>query len=243
MRWDSAICPLVAGLPREQGEFVLARVSEIARNAGARLGTQTCKPNLYIVATDQADLLVKKWFRRNPAMYNRANGWSRVSRFMHDPNPVRVWYNADFLSSDGTPASQDTLIASLANAGPGALQIPTTYSFHATRLGYSAVQGLSSVIIVVDLKRTHDLNIGQLADYVSLVAMAEIRPDANTEGLPSILGVFHDAGRSTARAAQSLSPWDQAFLRALYQTDQTNDRQAAAIKVRMVSTLTRNSSN
>ena len=36
-RWNTPICPLVAGLPKEQGEFVLARLSQIARESKAPL--------------------------------------------------------------------------------------------------------------------------------------------------------------------------------------------------------------
>src|SRR5581483_10740168 len=42
-RWNTPICPLVAGLSREQGEFVLQRVSQIARDAHAPLGPERCR--------------------------------------------------------------------------------------------------------------------------------------------------------------------------------------------------------
>jgi hypothetical protein len=35
VRWNIKICPLVAGQPREQGEFMLTGISQIARAAGA----------------------------------------------------------------------------------------------------------------------------------------------------------------------------------------------------------------
>ncbi|HEY1213387.1 MAG TPA: hypothetical protein VGE93_07110, partial [Bryobacteraceae bacterium] len=37
-RWNRPVCPLVAGLPRERGEFILARVSQIARDSNVPLG-------------------------------------------------------------------------------------------------------------------------------------------------------------------------------------------------------------
>ena len=37
-RWNDKICPLVAALTREQGEFVLARLSRIIKSVGAPLG-------------------------------------------------------------------------------------------------------------------------------------------------------------------------------------------------------------
>src|SRR5882757_9381213 len=37
-RWDTPICPLVAGLSRDRGELVFTRVTEIAKAAHAHLG-------------------------------------------------------------------------------------------------------------------------------------------------------------------------------------------------------------
>lgn len=50
-RWENPtfICPLVGGLPRDDGEFILTRLSSIALAAGAPLGSAHCKPNFYII--------------------------------------------------------------------------------------------------------------------------------------------------------------------------------------------------
>src|ERR1700722_15353063 len=47
-RWRTPICPLVAGLPRDHGEFILNRFSQIAQAAGAPLAPEHCRGNLYI---------------------------------------------------------------------------------------------------------------------------------------------------------------------------------------------------
>jgi hypothetical protein len=36
-RWQAPVCPLVTGLARQSGEFVLGRLSEIARTAAVPL--------------------------------------------------------------------------------------------------------------------------------------------------------------------------------------------------------------
>src|SRR5581483_9714833 len=97
-RWNTPICPLVAGLSREQGEFVLQRVSQIARDAHAPLGPERCRPNLYIVITDNPDLLLEKWSRRDRHLLNTCNGMGYVKEFLHSRQPVRVYYNARFSS-------------------------------------------------------------------------------------------------------------------------------------------------
>lgn len=73
-RWNRPVCPLVAGLPKERGEFILARFSQIARDSKAPLGSDHCKPNLYVVVTDTPDLLLEKWSKRDRRMFNTCNG-------------------------------------------------------------------------------------------------------------------------------------------------------------------------
>ena len=46
-RRNKEVCPLVAGLNKGQGEFILARLSQIAKSAGAPLGDEKCNPNFF----------------------------------------------------------------------------------------------------------------------------------------------------------------------------------------------------
>src|SRR5687768_8028461 len=43
VRWRKPICPLVAGLTREQGEFILYGVTQAAAAAGAPLDAKECQ--------------------------------------------------------------------------------------------------------------------------------------------------------------------------------------------------------
>src|SRR5215471_5640197 len=56
--WRAPICPLVAGLGKDQGEFILARLSQAAQAAGAPLDGEKCRPNLYVVFTNDPGGLI-----------------------------------------------------------------------------------------------------------------------------------------------------------------------------------------
>ncbi len=226
-RWNTPICPLVAGLSRERGEFVLQRVSQIARDAHAPLGPERCRPNLYIVITDNPDLLLEKWTRRDRHMFNTCNGMGYVKEFLHSRQPVRVYYNARFSSGD---AERD--ISGLQLDGLNAdfpLTGCTASGAAGTRLSFGAVQQMTSVIIVVDSRRTTNLNMGQLADYIGMVGLAQIRVEADTGTAPSILRLF----RETDPQLRGLSAWDKAFLHSLYTTDQSSVLEVTMIKHHM----------
>ena len=100
-RWNQPICPLVAGVPSEQAEFIRARVSEVARDSHALLGAEHCKPNLVVVITDDPDLLVENWYKRFRGLFNTCNGLGSVKTFLHSRQAVRVFYNAKFTSARG----------------------------------------------------------------------------------------------------------------------------------------------
>ncbi|MGA7539824.1 MAG: hypothetical protein WBW93_13775 [Steroidobacteraceae bacterium] len=104
-RWNTPVCPLVAGLPRPLGEFILRRISKAAADAHAPLAGKVCHPNLFVIGTNAPDLLLKRWLEREPLMYDTRNGGEPIKRFLESKRPVRVWYNSDLSCEDGGPAS------------------------------------------------------------------------------------------------------------------------------------------
>ncbi len=96
-RWNAKICPLVAGLPRTEGEFVLARLSQIAREVHAPLAGEQCAVNFYVVLTQEPGVLLKKWYARDKRMFSTRNGRGAINTFLDSSRPVRVWYNSDLL--------------------------------------------------------------------------------------------------------------------------------------------------
>jgi hypothetical protein len=230
-RWNTPVCPLVAGLSSEAGEFILARLSQVARDVHAPLGPEHCRPNLYVVVTSDPDLLIEKWVKRDRRSFNTCSGFGYIREFLHSRRPIRVLYNAALRSSDGT--NRD--LGALALAGWRlSLNSCVSAGVAGTRLSYGAVQSLSSVIIVVDSARIPFLNMGQLADYVSMVGLAQVRLDGNTGTAPSILGLF----REFDSPPQELSLWDRSFLNGLYSTDQSSVLEVGAIKTRMFQQIT-----
>jgi hypothetical protein len=224
VRWDTPICPLVAGLPRDRGEFILTRVSQVAKGAQAPLAGEHCNPNFYVVVTDQPDALLKKWSRHDPTLLDKRNGMGYAKHALEARKPIRVWYNAQFRSADGAALSSNTSGLDLAGLSLGLTVSPA-----------AAVNTLSSVVIVVDSNRTTDINIGQLSDYVAMIGLAEVHQDTDTGTAPSILQLFREVGQPP----DSLTPWDQAFLSSLYNTHQTSVVQVSAIKTGMLEQMER----
>jgi hypothetical protein len=230
-RWRTPICPLVAGLPRDHGEFILNRFSQIAQAAGAPLAPEHCRGNLYIVVTADPRALLDAWSKRETRMFGDA-GLLKIRGFINSSSPIRVWYNADLDAADGVPLSADSPAMSVSGTTTGSTSafagIPNNTRALGFRLAHDEVRDLSSVIVLVDSRSARGISFGQLADYVAIAGLAQIRLDANVGTAPTILHLFTGSANS---ASPGLSPWDAAFLKALYHTEQSDKMQLSEIKL------------
>jgi hypothetical protein len=225
-RWKDKVCPLVAGLNKQQGEFVLARLSQIAKTAGAPLGFETCKPNLYVIVTPDPELLLKQWWRREVDLFDGEAGVT-VKRFLETPRPIRVWYSASTVGADGKffAGLLDATSTRARRFGePPWVRIPPDAG---TRLKLTATRNIFSVIAVVDSTKIGNINFGQLTDYIGLVGLAHINFDKQPGAVPTILRLFESPEESRPT---EMTVWDRALLHALYSTSQTSEMQLSQMQ-------------
>ena len=238
VRWNEPVCPLVAGLPRNFGEFILARISAAARDARAPLAGSSCQANLFVIATEHPEEVLKKWLARDPQIETR-HGIEPVRSLLGSARPVRVWYN--IVPSCGVGASNGSVAAAelnstiMAASNPGGTLGPS-YCQNGidTHLSYGDVRSIYSAVIIVDTHRLTQVTIAQLADYLSLVGLASVRPDAPAQGTPTILRLFRDQ-----HSPPGLTPWDQALLYSLYNTNQAGKLQLVDMESLMVDRIAR----
>jgi hypothetical protein len=225
-RWQLQIplCPLVAGMTKTDGEYILSRVSKIATTAGAPLAPEHCKGNFYIIVTVDPEGILKAWMKRDVRMLgDEADQGGTTIREFTAANPVRVWYNTEFYELDGTPLGNSVDGSTLGTAR-------TDLSARATRIENNSYRALSSVIAIIDARRMKDVTFGQVAAYAAMVGLVQMRPQANVADAPTILNLFAGAGK----APPGLTAWDESFLKAVYATRITDKAQIAAIKTAMV---------
>ena len=223
-RWQSQIplCPLVAGMPSKDGEYILSRVSKIAAAAGAPLASANCKGNFYVIVTSDPEGVIKAWSKRDVRLFgDEADQGGATIREFNAARSIRVWYNTEFYRLDGTPL--------------GTAEGRTNDSARATRLETNNYRALSSIIVLVDTRHLKNVSFGQVAAYVSMIGLVQLRPQANVTDMPTILNLFADP----AKAPPALTAWDESFLKAVYQTRSTDKAQLAAIKSAMVEDVAR----
>jgi hypothetical protein len=228
MRWNSPVCPLVAGLTREEGEFVLHRLSDIARSVRAPLGREDCKPNFFVIAARNPAVFLKLWWRRNPGLFDTRPGIAPVKHFIETPRPIRVWYNAHDIPADAGVAFT-SLLAQSSMMGKGTLDVPTFVqpSSLGSRLTFPVVRDIANAIVVVNPLQIDKLKLAQLVDYIGLIGLAQINLDKDLGQAPTILKVFN---ASETSPPLEMTSWDKALLRSLYMTPQKDRMQLSEME-------------
>jgi hypothetical protein len=242
MRWDTAVCPLVAGLPRDAGEFVLQRISQAIRDAGAPLAPEKCTANFFVILSSQADRILAELRSKRPGLFDTHNGPGGLQHFMMTQRPVRVWYNWRDIG-DATPglylvavltAGAPTVGGTLGIANPALLADWPTNRLPNSRLTLAVTKSINTAIIIVDRNRVVGVNMGQLSDYAAMVGLAQINLDRTIDSTPSVLRLFN---QPSAAPVEGMSPWDRALLRSLYGTRAQNVMQVSEMGSQMAKSI------
>lgn len=219
-RWDDDICIGVAGLPARQGQFIADRVAQRAYALGLAPGEPGCAPNVSIVVAPDAGAAAQRMFEQNESLFAyryetgvATLGQEAFSRFLNADRPVRWWHVTRTMSADGEPIGSGGVTPGMTNGGFDGAQ---TVRSNGSMLRQATRQDFSRVVIIIDGRRAASVQLAALADYVAMVALAQINPDADTSGFPTVLNLF-SAGNGTAPSA--LTAWDLAYLDALYKAD------------------------
>lgn len=218
-RWRFPICPSVTGAVREHGEFMRARIVEIAESVGAPLARdqKKCSPNLFVILTPQPDQLWATFKERNPKMFGSLQP-QRVERALMT-RPVQTVQNVILNNSDGTTPFNSA-----------------SYRLRDSHIFSSVTEDFTSVVVVVNDAETGLATFGQLSDYVGMVALARVDLSADFAGTDSILRLFTTPDPATPLPSR-LTEWDQSFLKTLYSADMSVQRLRTLISTTMIRRL------
>ncbi|HEX3395735.1 MAG TPA: hypothetical protein VHS76_03470 [Steroidobacteraceae bacterium] len=222
VRWNRPICLLAAGLTAEDVKIVSAKISQISSSAGAPLARAPCQPNLIIVATSEPDRVLNAWYARDSRLFGDATP-ALIRQFLEgsQSRPVRVWYNIDMGRKSGIHNGH--FVPSNTRADGSTFVRNTVFDFF-------------SIFAIIDTNRTEHATLDQLAAYVAMAGLTNVDLDADLGSAPSILRLF---APSAEKKPSGLSSWDAAFLKALYQSNQTSRTQRLDIAERVAHDISR----
>ncbi|WP_395648194.1 hypothetical protein [Terricaulis sp.] len=204
-RWDSRVCLRVAGLDQRHGQYLVDRIAARAHELGLRPAAPGCRANVVIFVTRDADMIASAIADDhdlvayyNNAEFGNALGRAELQQFASTDAPVRWWFVSHTADRSGRPIPTGGMVGS-----PG------------SRLQSAVRQDFNRVLIVVDAQQAQGVRFDALADYLSMVSLAQLDPAADTSGFPTILNLFSDRASGQAGPA-SMTEWDTAYLEGLY---------------------------
>jgi hypothetical protein len=199
-RWDRTICPGVAGMRGRYAQALIDRIATVAARVELEVGEPGCRANILIFVAQDSEALTADIMRQRRLMSHRnrtgnTRGADALADFAETPRPVRWWHVSRTLTGDGVEFDS------------------VAYVPIASRIENTTRQDFHRAVIVVDADDIHGLRFGAVADYVAMVALAQIDPNADVSGLPTILNLFSPNG---ADRPDRLTSWDYAYLEGLY---------------------------
>ena len=233
-RWKDAVCIGVANLEPEAAQYIVDRTSDVARSLGLRASEPGCDPSVLVIATSDAASFTEAFVARRPRLFRLGGagmdrGGAELRDFVSEERPVRWWHVSLPVHRDtGERVVRfpgDVSGSGAVTGGPSAQQYaPQSRVSAPSRLNDDTEDVMARVFIIVDVDHLNGASLQQLGDYVTMVAMAQVDPDADTGRFDTILNLFDDP----AVAPTALTGWDRAYLEGLYdrrsQTYRVNQR-------------------
>jgi hypothetical protein len=240
-QWRRPICPMIAGLPQREGQFVFDHLDTVLASIGAPRGEVGCHPNFFFIVTNEPESVLRGAWKRNWHLFGDASP-TLVERFIRTQRPVRIWYNNVLAGADG-PAVAAASVPALASdpmfaQSPFASVPAIEHDGNQLRARFTAINDLLAVVALIDPTELQGFNWAQVADYVAMTGLTRVAPNVNVRDTPSILQLFTVAAGSRPTG---LSDWDRSFLKDLYGTDPGRRGQRLEVSRLMVRDLQLNS--
>jgi len=234
-RWRDTVCVGVVNLRGEAAQYLADVISTRAEDLGLEIGAPGCSPNVIITFADDGATMAKAMVEAEPSAFRVGGsgmdlGRAALGRFQEGDAPVRWWHMALPINSE-TGQIAVRIPGQVDNEGnPSAPTLSTFGSLLTTIIR----DDLNKVIVIVDVDGVAHLTAPQLADYLSMVSLAQIDPRGEIADFPTILNVLDNPA-----VADSMTDWDLAFLEALYRDDRALRRNPAVLASSIASDLAR----
>jgi len=212
-RWRSGVCVGVINIRAEVAQALADRVSQVAMDYGLRPAAPGCDPNILIAFTDDAQSMTAQMNQCRRQVFRTSSGGPGRGNVAAGDFQGRSALRA----TGGTAPGWHVTVPPKAGPGEPGIRLrggpnaPFVRGDGLVNKGRWVRDDLRRVLVVVDLDQVAGLMLPQLADYIAMVSLAQIDPEADTGQYATILNLFDDPAGNPG-----LTGWDRAYLRGLY---------------------------
>jgi hypothetical protein len=211
-RWNDEICVGVQNAPPELAQPIIDLISQVALEVGLDVGEPGCRANVSVIFAADGRAFASYLAEEQPRLFRPWGGAGGTTQGLHA---------LEAFKSTNAPVRWWQITMPVDEAGNVAILLPESmYGPPNVRGSNSRITNLIrdevwSAIIIVDAGKLTGITIGQLADYLAMVALTQVDPESDAGAYESILNIFSSAARPAR-----LTDWDWAYLRAVYSFDQ-----------------------
>jgi hypothetical protein len=240
-KFDAPVCPSFTGFNEELSVFLEQRMRDVAKAADIPTGKKNCRTNVHVAIVENGPEAIANLRQRRKGAFGRMRPYER-DRIAKQPGPVYSWHIVSPMAMDGNQ-DRATSGAGLSNAlaalggggGPNGIlddaRINTARTNSKSRVLQPVRQSINHAVVLIEKDAILGLSPAQIADYVTLRALARAETDeSETPRVASIRTLFDG---SPEDAPEVLTEWDLALLTALYAApaDLRASQQRAAMAV------------
>lgn len=211
--WTKPLCIEIDNLSERTSTALRDGIAARADGVGVEVAPEGCKANVIILATSDGALTARTMVDENSRAFRPADAFTHLDgrwmeRFRNGDDPVRWWtISLPVDSFTGVPM----VIRRGTTTGMGGVNLDGRSLYWERSIRYD----MASVFVVVDASKTAAVPISALADYIAFTVLAQADASADYAGLPTIMNLFQSG------SVQGMTAWDQAYLRALYESPGT----------------------
>ena len=203
-RIEDRLCPGILGLKTEFAEYMVDRI----RWQGERLDIPMapddgCDPNLIIAFVEDGQAELARLHDKYPWLFESLAIDEREA-LLAEQGPARVWTRTVTKDSNGIPLQRRENLTDLP-----VMRMNAAHS----KIYINIREDISQVVVLFDRDQVGSKTLIQLADYATMRGFARTRPTGADAPLDTILALFDAAAEPPA----SLTDFDQAYLRSLYE--------------------------
>jgi hypothetical protein len=216
-RWDGKVCPGVVGVQTAAAQALIDQIALRAISIGLEAGRPGCRANVLVIVTPDASTFTPAFVDQNKRFfsYNEDNGNAlgrqALEAFANSRAPVRWWHVSQTVTDRGQVLGQSDAVGGDGDFSNAQVARVT----NSGRLRGGTRQEFNRVIIIVDSAGIAGRPFPAVADYIAMVSLAQIRPDADRSRLDTVLNLF-DASEGVP---QGWTAWDAAYVKGLYDAD------------------------
>ena len=195
-RFFYPICPQILGLKPADAAAIAQRMRANAQAIGLGQNAKSnCKPNITVAFLGPDSGPPDKWLRYDSSAVSHLARWQRM-RVLAEQGPVRAWSRTQVRDADGRPFRFDEGFTEVRYLG---------------RLEYEVTNEITGAAVLIERGAAEGKSLRQLADYVTMRALARTNGADSEVSASTILLLF-----DRAEPPSGLTAFDFALLSELY---------------------------